>query len=191
VLHVQPSPTYERVPHALIRRALYVCGRFGRPEPCRQNRPADNEYGSPNAATASFLNLIDLAGAVIPLRKRDYAVTIGLQTEKPNGRSRRGPVTAVQERTNASEMATQAARRAGIAEHSDLAFFDGVATPRSFPVGCPAALQVSFRQACASASSANTSGAQFSLSAWRIRSCWLLGAMPPFGGSRSRLVGKE
>ena len=31
---------------------------------------------------------------------------------------------------------------------------------------------------------------RFSLSAWRIKSCWLLGAMPPFGGSRSRLVGK-
>ena len=31
----------------------------------------------------------------------------------------------------------------------------------------------------------------FSLSAWRIRSCWVFGAMPPFGGSRSRLVGKE
>jgi hypothetical protein len=59
------------------------------------------------------------------------------------------------------------------------------------PVDDGGALQVSFRQACASASLLNTSGGQFSLSAWRIRSCWLLGAMPPIGGSRSRLVGKE
>lgn len=50
---------------------------------------------------------------------------------------------------------------------------------------------VSFRRACASASLTNLSGSQFSSSAWRIRSCWVFGAMPPFGGSRSRLVGKE
>ena len=56
---------------------------------------------------------------------------------------------------------------------------------------CSGRLHVSFRHACASASSLNTSGVQFSVSACRIKSCWLLGAMPPIGGSRSRLVGKE
>ncbi len=93
MLHVQPSPTYERVPHALIRRARYIFGRFRRPDAAQyKTAPPTTSTAPPNAAIASFLNLIDLAGAVIPLRKRDYAVTIGLQTEKPDARSRRGPV---------------------------------------------------------------------------------------------------
>ncbi len=50
--------------------------------------------------------------------------------------------------------------------------------------------QVSFRQACASAALVKASGVQLSASAFRSSACWLSGAIPPTGGSRSRLVGK-